>query len=75
MIAKYIVISGSVALVCTAMGVMVSGAFISKFQPSPRSLAAWNVFVEIINVVGGISFSFIHCPKKALHGSWNNDGT
>lgn len=67
-------IIGAVGLIFTAMGVMISGAVISKTKPRPRVLAAWNVFVEMLDVIGQISFAFIGCPAEDLHGSWNADG-
>uniref|UniRef100_A0A1B6CBJ9 Solute carrier organic anion transporter family member n=1 Tax=Clastoptera arizonana TaxID=38151 RepID=A0A1B6CBJ9_9HEMI len=68
-------ITGAVGLLFTALGVMVSGAVISRFKPRPRVLAAWNVLTESLDAIGIISFAFIGCSVNDLHGSWNSDGT
>ncbi|XP_014246027.1 solute carrier organic anion transporter family member 1C1-like isoform X1 [Cimex lectularius] len=72
---KASLITGTVGLVCTAVGVVSSGAVISKFKPRPRYLAAWNVFTELIDVIGHISFAYIGCFKEDFHGSYNDEGS
>lgn len=65
---------GAIGLIFTAIGVFASGTVISKLKPRPRILAAWNVFVELLDVVGYMSFAFIGCPAEDLHGTWKSDG-
>ncbi|KAL1132404.1 hypothetical protein AAG570_010359 [Ranatra chinensis] len=61
-------VTGSIGLIFTALGVIVSGAFISKFRPRPQYLAAWNVFTETVDIIGHFAFAFLGCPKDDLHG-------
>ncbi|XP_017300046.1 solute carrier organic anion transporter family member 1C1-like [Diaphorina citri] len=69
------VVTGLVGLTCSAMGVLVSGGIVSKFQPRPRYLAAWNVFVEVLDALGHFSFTFMGCPDLNLHGQTNADSS
>lgn len=62
------VYTGLVGVACSALGVLVSGAAISKFQPRAQYLAAWNVIVELIDAVGHFAFTFMGCPDMNLHG-------
>ncbi|XP_046981251.1 solute carrier organic anion transporter family member 74D-like [Schistocerca americana] len=68
-------ISGSVGLVFTALGLITSALVISRWKPRPRVLAAWNVGVELIDVVGQLCLAFISCPSDNLQGSWGHDNT
>jgi hypothetical protein len=66
-------LSGSVGLIFSALGIMASGAVISKFKPRPRYLAGWNVFVEMLEVIGHLSYSFLTCTVDDLHGQMKPD--
>ena len=54
---------GTLAMVCSAIGVLVSGAVISKFKPKARSLGMWNVFVNFVTIVMMISFAYLGCTE------------
>nr|XP_014103547.1 solute carrier organic anion transporter family member 74D-like [Bactrocera oleae] len=56
------IVTGTVALAFSALGVLISGFVISKFKPSARYMAAWNVLVGLLSVVGCIAYAFIGCP-------------
>ncbi|PSN38991.1 hypothetical protein C0J52_25495 [Blattella germanica] len=66
-------ITGSIGLICSALGIMTSGIVISKYKPRPRYLAAWNVFVESFDVIGHFSYGFLSCAIDDLHGSMKPD--
>ncbi|XP_069675275.1 solute carrier organic anion transporter family member 74D-like [Periplaneta americana] len=70
---KSSLITGSVGLICSALGIMASGAVISKFKPRPRYLAAWNVVVESLDVMGHFSYGFLSCAIDDLHGEMKPD--
>ncbi|XP_037952842.1 solute carrier organic anion transporter family member 74D-like [Teleopsis dalmanni] len=53
--------TGTVALIFTGFGILSSGFVISKFKPSARRLAAWNVFVNFVTVAGILGYAFIGC--------------
>ncbi|XP_005176679.1 solute carrier organic anion transporter family member 74D [Musca domestica] len=56
--------TGTVALVFSAVGVLLSGVVISKFKPSARYLAAWNILVDIVTLTGMIIYIFIGCAAN-----------
>lgn len=57
-------VTGTVALVFSAIGVLLSGVVISKFKPSARYLAGWNVFVDVMTVCGMCAYAFIGCAAN-----------
>uniref|UniRef100_A0A1B0CFB6 Kazal-like domain-containing protein n=1 Tax=Lutzomyia longipalpis TaxID=7200 RepID=A0A1B0CFB6_LUTLO len=57
-------VTGTVALVFSAIGVLLSGIVISKFRPRARYMAAWNVLVGGLSVVGMIGYVFLGCPAN-----------
>lgn len=56
--------TGTVALVFSALGILISGVVISKCKPKARHLALWNVFVGALSVIGMISYSFLGCAEN-----------
>lgn len=65
---KYLIVdslvTGTVALVFSAIGVLSSGVVISKYKPRARYLAVWNVFVGALSVFGMISYAFLGCTEN-----------
>ncbi|XP_054738862.1 solute carrier organic anion transporter family member 74D-like [Anastrepha obliqua] len=57
-------VTGTVALAFSALGVLISGLVISKFKPRARYMAAWNVLVGLLTVVGCVAYAFIGCPAN-----------
>ena len=57
-------ITGTVGLVFSAFGILLSGLVISKYKPKARYLAAWNVMVGAISVMGMISYAFLGCSAN-----------
>lgn len=49
-------ITGTVGLVFSAFGILLSGMVISKYKPRARYLASWNILVGAISVMGMISY-------------------
>ena len=68
-------ITGSVGLVFSAFGVLISGLAISKFKPRARYLAVWNVVVGAISVLGMISYAFLGCSTPNQETSVLADGS
>ncbi|XKL63602.1 hypothetical protein PGB90_005966 [Kerria lacca] len=66
-------LTGTVGILSNALGIMTAGLIISKLRPSPRFLAGWNVVVEMLDVIGHASYSFMSCDEQTYHGHWNND--
>ncbi|CAK9823948.1 Solute carrier organic anion transporter family member 74D [Anthophora retusa] len=62
------VIAGPVSLLSMVLGFLISGLIICKFQPGPRPLLAWNVFVGICFVAGQILFIFLGCSNTSIAG-------
>ncbi|PSN45336.1 hypothetical protein C0J52_18706 [Blattella germanica] len=65
---------GTVGLVFSAFGILISGLIISKYKPRARYLAAWNVIVGIISVLGIVSYAFLGCPASDNHGAVLSNG-
>ncbi|CAB3387511.1 Hypothetical predicted protein [Cloeon dipterum] len=58
--------TGSVGLVFSAFGILISGFVITKFKPTARCLAMWNVFVSIIAVCATITYPFLGCNESDM---------
>lgn len=56
--------TGAVALVFSALGILSSGFVISKYKPRARIMAAWNVFVGVMTVFGVLSYMFLGCADN-----------
>lgn len=56
--------TGTFALLSSAAGILVAGFVISKFKPSARYLAFWNVVVGFLSVVCVLSFSIMGCEES-----------
>ncbi|XP_055597339.1 solute carrier organic anion transporter family member 1C1 [Uranotaenia lowii] len=52
-----------------ALAVILAGLIIAKANPSPRKLAAWNVFVGLVAVGLFIAFIFISCDNEQIAGA------
>lgn len=57
-------ITGTAGLVCSAIGILLSGLVISKYKPRARYLAGWNVIVGAISVAGIISYAYLGCAES-----------
>lgn len=73
------IISGVVGILFQSTGMMLSGILISKFQPSARKLAFWNVVVAFTSVAVMASFTQLGCNvgniafgnQNPSDGTWN----
>ncbi|XP_032662580.1 solute carrier organic anion transporter family member 74D-like [Odontomachus brunneus] len=57
-------ITGTVGLVFSAFGILLSGLIISKYKPKARYLAGWNVMIGVISIMGMISYAFLGCSAN-----------
>lgn len=57
-------ITGSAGLVFSAIGILLSGLVISKCKPRARYMAAWNVLVGAISVMGIVSYAYLGCTEN-----------
>lgn len=67
--------SGAIGILSSGLGIVTSGVVISKFKPSPRTLAMWNFVSESLEVLGHVAYIFLGCAPEDLHGRWNEDKT
>ncbi|KAJ8878589.1 hypothetical protein PR048_019170 [Dryococelus australis] len=67
-------ITGTVGLVFSALGILMSGIVITKFRPKARSLAIWNITVVFISTFGIASYAFIGCTNNDTYGLVDNHG-
>lgn len=58
------IIAGPLTLVGMVLGLLFSGWFISKYQPSPRKLFMWNVLVGMLPMLGQTAYLFLHCESS-----------
>lgn len=63
--------TGTFALISSAAGILVAGFVITKFKPSARYLAFWNVIVGFLSVLCVLSFAFMGCEdsNNVVHAS------
>ncbi|XP_017867013.1 PREDICTED: solute carrier organic anion transporter family member 4A1 [Drosophila arizonae] len=72
-------VTGTVALAFSAIGVLLSGFIISRYKPKARYMAAWNVICAVLVVAGVVTYAFIGCPDNErsvivnIHNSAVND--
>lgn len=59
-------ITGTVGLIFSAFGILLSGMIISKYKPRARYLAGWNIIVGIVSVMGMISYAYLGCPENDI---------
>lgn len=57
-------LTGTIALVFTALGILISGFVISKFKPSARYMAAWNAFGGFATVCGITAYIYLGCDAN-----------
>lgn len=57
-------VTGTVALVFSAFGVLLSGIVISRYKPRARYMAAWNVLVGAFSVGGMIMYAYLGCDAN-----------
>lgn len=62
-------ISGTVGLIFSAIGVVLSGIVISRYKPRARILAAWNLFIGVVSVLGMISYMYLGCDGPENSGT------
>lgn len=68
-------ITGTVGLVFSAFGILLSGLVISKFKPKARYLATWNVVVGAISIAGMIAYAFLGCAANDSQIAVPHDGS
>lgn len=68
-------ITGTVGLVFSAFGILLSGLVISKCKPTARHLAMWNVVVGIFSVIGVASYAFLGCATSDNQIAIPRDGS
>lgn len=54
-------ITGTISLVFSAIGMLTAGIVITIFKPPARYLAMWNVVTSVISVLGIIGYGFFSC--------------
>lgn len=65
--------TGTLAIVFSGIGVLISGVLISKFKPSARFLAMWHVICGVLCTAGIVSYAFIGCEESEKTLSLKHD--
>ncbi|XP_043470258.1 solute carrier organic anion transporter family member 74D [Leptopilina heterotoma] len=68
-------ITGTVGLVFSAFGILLSGLMITIYKPRARYLAAWNVMIGVISVMGMIFYAFLGCPANDTRVARQSNGS
>ncbi|XP_063236896.1 solute carrier organic anion transporter family member 74D-like [Bacillus rossius redtenbacheri] len=61
-------LAGTTTLLAMVVGFLVSGLVIGKFKPRPRLILGWNVVLGFVSVAGYVSYVFLRCEDRGLHG-------
>jgi len=57
-------ITGTVSLIFSAIGLLTAGTVITIFKPRARHLALWNVVASIFSVFGIIAYGYFSCTAN-----------
>lgn len=66
--------TGFVGLICSAIGILVSGFLISKFKPKARTLSMWGFMVKVITICGFIVYNQLGCAINDVQGDISATG-
>ncbi|KAJ1528035.1 hypothetical protein ONE63_007956 [Megalurothrips usitatus] len=61
-------VTGTVGIVFSGIGILLSGLVITKYRPHARQMALWNTLVGLISAAGIISYIFLGCPDNDSYG-------
>ncbi|XP_034248496.1 solute carrier organic anion transporter family member 74D [Thrips palmi] len=61
-------VTGTVGIVFSGIGILLSGIVITKFRPNARHMALWNTLVGLVSAAGIISYIFLGCPDNDSYG-------
>uniref|UniRef100_A0A1B6M0J5 Solute carrier organic anion transporter family member n=2 Tax=Graphocephala atropunctata TaxID=36148 RepID=A0A1B6M0J5_9HEMI len=68
-------ITGTVGLISSAIGVIISGYVVSSYKPTARMITGCNFCVEAFGVLCMLVYAHLGCPGNNLHGQWAVDGS
>lgn len=57
-------VTGTVALVFSAIGILLAGFIVTKYRPSARCMASWNVIVAFLTFFGFVIYIFLGCAAN-----------
>ncbi|KAK3908294.1 Solute carrier organic anion transporter family member 74D [Frankliniella fusca] len=61
-------VTGTVGIVFSGIGILLSGIVITKYRPNARQMALWNTLVGLIAAGGIVSYIFLGCPDNDSYG-------
>lgn len=56
--------TGSVAFLASAVGLLSAGVVITIFKPRARYLAGWNIVTSLISALGLMAYAFLGCEQN-----------
>lgn len=65
---KYDLITGTVGIVFSSIGIISSGLIVSKLKPPARTLASWNVIGGALTVLGMLCYMYLGCDASQTLG-------
>ena len=57
-------ITGTVSMVFTAIGLLTAGIVITNFKPPARYLAMWNIISSVLSVFGLAAYGYFSCTAS-----------
>lgn len=68
---RFSLVTGTTAFVFSAFGILMAGFVVSKYRPSARYMAAWNVIVGLLTFFGFVMYIFLGCAANERAVTFN----
>ncbi|XP_063233124.1 solute carrier organic anion transporter family member 74D-like [Bacillus rossius redtenbacheri] len=66
--------TGPFGIMFSALGTLLAGAAISRWRPSARAMAWWNLLVVLVNTAGIASYALLGCRAGDSYGATDRHG-
>jgi len=71
---KLVGVAGTIGIGFEAAGIILAGYIITKFKPSARKMALWNVFIGMISAACIVSYTLVGCHDNNMFGELTSEG-
>lgn len=61
-------VNGGISIIFMCTGLLVAGFVISRYRPPAWKLVVYDIIVGLFFVVAMVSFAFVECDSKSIHG-------
>ena len=59
---------GGISIIFMCTGLLLAGFVISRYRPPAWKLVVYDIIVGLVFVVAMVSFAFVECDSKSIHG-------